>query len=105
MAAVVVVAGSSDESRKCRVARRLFRDGATSEWSARAFEPKNGPERRGLEAAVASGLVVRTEAGTYFVNAVRYETMRTRQRWAIIAAVTIMLIGFAILYLTGEFTS
>lgn len=101
----VVIAGSSDEGRKCRVAGRLFRDGATSEWSARAYEPKNGPERRGLEAAVASGLVVRTDAGTYFVDPARYENMRTRQRWAIIAAVAILLIGLAILFLTGEFTS
>ncbi len=103
--ALVVVAGSSSEGRKCRVARHLFRDGATSQWSARAYEPRNALERGGLEAAIASGLVVRTEAGTYFVNPVRYEAMRTRQRWAIIAAVALILIGLAVLYLTGEFSS
>ncbi len=103
--AVVVVAGSSSEARKCRVAGQLFRDGATSQWSARPYEPRNGPERRGLEAAVTSGLVVRTEAGSYFVNPVRYEAMRTRQRWALIVAIASILLGLAVLYLTGEFSS
>lgn len=103
--AVVVVAGSSSDGRKRRVARHLFRDGATSQWSARPYEPKSGLDRRGLEAGLASGLVVRTEAGTYFVNLVRYEAMQTRQRWAIIVAVAASLIGLAVLYLTGEFSS
>ena len=99
----LVAASSSSSSGKCRVARRLHAAGATSEWSAMEFEPRNRLERRGLEACLASRLVVRTEAGTYFVNPERYEEMRVRQRWAIIVAVAVMLIGIAILYVTGEF--
>jgi len=100
MGAVIV---HSSEGGKCRVARRLFDEGATSQWSARAFEPRNGLEQRALAACLASGLVVRTEAGTYFVNAERYEALRVRQRWALIITVAVMLILFAVLYLTGEF--
>ena len=92
----------SSEGGKCRVARRLHAAGATSPWAAQAFEPRNRLERRGLESCLASGLVVRTEAGTYFVDPERYEAMRVRQRWALIAAVAVMLIGIAVLYLTGE---
>jgi predicted NAD/FAD-dependent oxidoreductase len=102
MGAVVV---RSSEGGKCRVARRLHAAGATSAWSAQSFEPRNHLERRGLEAGLASGLVVRTEAGTYFVNPERYEAMRVRQRWSIIVAVAAVLIGLAVLYLTGELTS
>jgi len=100
MGAVIV---HSSEGGKCRVARRLFDEGATSQWSAREFEPKNGLERRALAACLASGLVTRTEAGTYFVDPERYEALRVRQRWALIIAVAAMLILFAVLYLTGEF--
>ncbi len=100
MGAVIV---HSSEGGTYRVARRLHDAGATSEWSAQPFEPKGRLEHRGLEACLASGLVVRTEAGTYFVDPERYEAMRVRQRWALIVAVAVMLIGIAILYLTGEF--
>ena len=102
MAGAVV---ASSQAGKHRLARRLFAEGATSQWSARAFEAKNSLERRGLEAALASGLVVRTEAGTYFVNPERYEALRVQQRWAIIVGVAILLFMFAVLYLTGELTS
>lgn len=102
MGAVIV---HSSEGGKCRVARRLHAAGATSAWSAQAFEPKNGRERRALEAAVATGLVVRTEAGTYFVHAERYEALQVKQRWSLILVVAAMLFALAVLFLTGEFNS
>ncbi len=100
MGAVVT---SSSEGGKCRVAGRLFAKGATSPWSAPAFEPKNSRDRQGLAAALASGLVVRTEDGTYYVHPERYERMRAHQRWAVVIAIAIMLIMLAILFVTGEF--
>jgi len=101
MGAVVV---ASSDAGKYRVARRLLAMGATSPWSAQKFETKNGRERSGLDAAVASGVVVKTEAGTYFVDPVRYEALQTQQRWAIIISVAVVLLLMAILYVTGEFS-
>jgi hypothetical protein len=99
------VSSTSSSAWKRRVARRLFNDGATSQWSARAFEPMHDRERHGLEEGLTSGLIVRTEAGTYYVPAERYEAMRVQERWALIVIVAVLLIGLAVLYLTGEFTS
>jgi len=94
---------TGNEGGKCRVARRLFHRGATSAWSAQEFEPRNRRERSGLASALASGLVVRTEAGTYFVDPDRYERMRVRQRWAITIGIAVVLVMMAVLFLLGEF--
>jgi len=96
---------TASEAGQHRLARRFFEEGATSKWSARPFEPKNGRERRALAACLAAGLVVRTDKDMYFVDAARYEAMQTRTRWALILAFAVVVILFAILYVTGEFNT
>ena len=86
-----------------RLVKRLLDDGATSEFSARPFEPRNRIETRALERAVRAGMIKRTDSGTYWVDQERYAQCRTKQiRFAIIAVMGMLLL-FAILFILGEF--
>ena len=86
-----------------RLVKRLLDAGATSEWSAKPFEPRNRVETRALERAVKAGMIKRTEGGTYWVDQERYAQCRTKQiRFAIIAVMAMLLL-FAILFILGEF--
>jgi hypothetical protein len=99
-----IVAGSHGGSaHTSRLVKRLLDAGATSEWSAKPFEPRNSVETRALERAIKAGMIRRTDGGTYWVDQERYAQCRTKQiRFAIIAAMGMLLL-FAILFILGEF--
>jgi hypothetical protein len=86
-----------------RLVKRLLDQGATSEWSARPLEPKNPLETKRLERTLSTGIVHRTDRGTYWVDEERWRACRTRQlRFAGIAVLGVLLM-FAILFVLGEF--
>jgi hypothetical protein len=100
MSAVVVMHTSGESCQ--RVVRRLLKEGATSPWSAKPFEPRRRLEERSLERGLRMGLVVRTEDGLYWVNQEKYEAWCTTQRRILIVAATVMALLLGILYILGE---
>lgn len=96
-------AAASSRSGSKRVVRRLRREGATSAWSARPFEPTSRLERRALERALHAGLVHRTDEGTYWVDEERVARLRTCElRWVLVSLLAMVLL-FGILTILGEF--
>ena len=100
MSAVVVMHTSGESCQ--RVVRRLLKEGATSPWSAKPFEPNRRLEERSLERGLRMGLVVRTEDGRYWVNQEKYADWCATQRRILIVAVTVMVLLLGVLYLLGE---
>ena len=104
MAYVFVPTGRSCGEASPRLVKRLLDQGATSEWSARPLELKRKLEQRALEASLKSGMIRRTEAGTYWVDEEKWSRCRARQmRWVVISIMAVLLL-FAILYVLGEFS-
>lgn len=98
-----IVGGSQVTAHTSRLVKRLLDAGATSEWSAKSFEPRNAIETRALERAVKAGMIKRTDGGTYWVDQERYAQCRTKQIKFTIIAVMGMLLLFSILFILGEF--
>ena len=100
---VPVTSGTSAGGSCHRLVRRLLAEGATSQWSARPYEPRNKLDARRLERALESGFVHRTDKGTYWVDQERWQACRTKQVRFAIVAVLFMFLVFAILFVLGEF--
>jgi hypothetical protein len=86
-----------------RLVRRLLSQGATSQWSARPLELKRGYERAALEASLASGMIHRTDEGTYWVDEEKWARWRRKQLRIVVVAVMAVFLMFAILFVLGEF--
>jgi hypothetical protein len=93
---------ASNEGRR-RILRRLRKDGATSPASARAYEPKNGIERRALERAVKCGVVRAAGNDTYWVDEDRVRAVRSVELRFVGVTVLGVLLLFGILFILGEF--
>ena len=63
-----IIAASNQEAIKDQVEERLRAAKALGSSSAIAFVPANEAEQKLLDAALASGNVVRTSSGLYYLN-------------------------------------
>jgi len=95
--------GSSCIEAKPRLIRRLLKQGATSQWSARPLELKRRYDFTELEANLKLGMIHRTDEGTYWVDEEKWARCRTKQARIAIIAVMAVLLMFAILFVLGEF--
>lgn len=88
---------------KPRLIRRLLKQGATSQWSARPLELKRRYDFTELESNLKLGMIHRTDEGTYWVDEEKWARCRTKQARIAIIAVMAVLLMFAILFVLGEF--
>jgi|SRR5687767_17212 len=86
-----------------RLIKRLLNQGATSQWSARPLELKRKHEHVALEASLKSGMIHRTDEGTYWVDEEKWARCRTKQMRIVLVAVLGVFLMFAILFVLGEF--
>ena len=103
MGYVFIPSGGGGSQASPRLIRRLLHQGATSQWSARPLELKRKHEHAALEASLKSGMIHRTDAGTYWVDEEKWARCRTKQMRIVLVAVLGVFLVFAILFVLGEF--